>query len=72
MKIKTTSPFKTSRLLYEARINEALRVQALKDLLDDQAKLYAKQKQFEAKLADARKDVKHWQDVVATERKSNS
>lgn len=72
MKINTTSPFKTSRLLYEARINEALRVQDLQDVLDDQAKLYAKQKQFEAKLADARKDVKHWQDVVETERTSNS
>ena len=67
-----TSPFKTSRLLYEARINEALREQGLKDLLDAQAKLYAKQKQFEARLADARKDVEYWQDVVATERMSIS
>ena len=74
MKINT-SPFKrinSSRFLYEARINEALRFEALKELLDEQAKLYAKQKQLEAKLADAREDVKHWQNVVASERTSNS
>jgi len=71
MKTKT-SPFNTSRLLYEARINEALRFDALKELLDDQAKLYAKQKRFEAQLVDARKDVEHWQNALATERMRNS
>lgn len=59
---------KAEDFLYEARLTERLRMDDLKEVNDEMARLYAKQKRLNAKLDDVRADIKHWKDVVASER----
>lgn len=59
---------KAEDCLYEARITERLRMDDLKEVNNEMARLYAKQKSLNAKLDDVRADIKLYADVVAYER----
>lgn len=58
----------TEQYLYQAKITKCLREDSLQELANEQAKLYAKQRQLEQKLESANKDIEHWTNVLAMEK----
>jgi hypothetical protein len=58
----------TEEYLYQAKITKLLREDSLQELANEQAKLYAKQRQLEQQLASANKDIEHWSNVLAMEK----
>jgi len=57
----------TEKYLYTAKVTKALREDSLKEIVNEQAKLYAKQRQIEVQLESANKDIEHWTNVLAME-----
>ena len=57
----------TEVYLYQAKITKALREDSLKEIANQQAKLYAKQRQLEQQIDSADKDIEHWSNVLAME-----
>jgi AmiR/NasT family two-component response regulator len=64
--MKTENP--TEEYLYQAKIVKALREDSLKEIVNEQAKLYAKQRELEQQLESANKDIEHWVNVLAMEK----
>ena len=58
----------TEEYLYQAKITKALREDSLKEIANEQAKLYTKQRQLEKQLESANKDIGHWSNVLAMEK----
>jgi hypothetical protein len=57
----------TEAYLYQAKVTKALREDSLKEIANQQAKLYAKQRQLEQQIDSADKDIEHWSNVLAME-----
>tara|TARA_S200002703_G_scaffold129405_1_gene116455 strand:- start:666 stop:890 length:225 start_codon:yes stop_codon:yes gene_type:complete len=58
----------TEEYLYQAKITKTLREDSLKEIANEQAKLYAKQKEIEVQLESANKDIEQWSNVLAMEK----
>ena len=58
----------TKEYLYQAKITKRLREDNLKEITNEQAKLYAKQKEIEVQLESANKYIEHWSNVLAMEK----
>jgi len=54
--------------LYQAKITKTLREDSLKEVANEHAKLYAKQRKLELQLESANKDIEHWSNVLAMEK----
>jgi|TARA_R100000482_G_scaffold95671_1_gene40340 hypothetical protein len=57
----------TEKYLYTAKMTKRLREDSLKEIMNEQAKLYAKQRALEIQLESANKDIEHWSNVLAME-----
>jgi len=58
----------TEKHLYQAKITKRLQEDKLREIVNEQSKLYAKQKQLEQQLDSANKDIEHWTNVIALEK----
>lgn len=58
----------TEQYLYQAKIIKGLREDSLQEIANEQAKLFAKQRQLERQLESANKDIEHWSNVLAMEK----